>query len=83
MPLIFRVNTGDSHARRLIPLATIFDRDGAQNGAGHSLPDSTQNLSRKGGIPARCAHPNCLISRVQSTFEPSGRTELSVPAGEA
>jgi len=32
-------------------------------------PDSTPNLSRKWGrvIPAKCAHHDCLISRVQST----------------
>jgi hypothetical protein len=32
------------------------------------LSNSTQKMSQKGGrvIPAKCAHPRCLISRVQS-----------------
>ncbi len=46
-----------------------------------SLPNSTQKVSQKGGRvnPAKCAHPYCLISRVQSTAgEESGASAQTV-----
>jgi hypothetical protein len=46
------------------------------------LPNSTQNVSRKRGrvIPAKCAHPSCLISRVQSNRNPNAKSESSEAA---
>jgi hypothetical protein len=48
-----------------------------------SLPNSTQKVSRKGGrvTQAKCAHHDCLISRVQSKNQADSNavSEISAP----